>query len=140
MSSFKGFTLIELLVVVAVIGILASVGVLSYNGYVSGTKRKSAENMMMAIGLAQTSFYSNYNEYYDMDGTVNDCDPDEDTNKLIGKNLFESEKYIKDDLGFNFCIYGTDTDTANPGYIIVATGQSCKLTMDQNGNLEKEGC
>ena len=32
-KSFKGFTLIELLVVVAVIGILSSVGIMSYNGY-----------------------------------------------------------------------------------------------------------
>ena len=34
----KAFTLIELLVVVAIIGILAAVGVVSYNGYVARTK------------------------------------------------------------------------------------------------------
>ena len=47
--SSPGFSLVELLVVVAILGILSAVGTLSYNGYVSGTQKKSAINIMKQI-------------------------------------------------------------------------------------------
>ena len=45
----KGFTLIELLVVVAIIGILAAVGVVAYNGYTASAKKNAVKSQHLEI-------------------------------------------------------------------------------------------
>ena len=128
----SGFTLIELLVVVAILGIIAAVGITSYNGYVSSAKRKSAENVMQQISLAQTEEYSNAGSYYTQeDGS---CTPTRASSDAIQTNLFDNADIIGVDIGYNICI--ASTGAAN--YLIVAEEtiggeNSCILTLTRNG-------
>ena len=45
----KGFTLIELLVVVAIIGVLAAVGVIAFNGFLNKSKENSAKSQHKTV-------------------------------------------------------------------------------------------
>ena len=59
-----GFTLIELLIVVAIICILAGVGIPLYNGYIADSKETVAKNDIRSISLMQADFFSDNNTYY----------------------------------------------------------------------------
>ena len=115
----SGFTLIELLVVVAILGIISAIGIVSYSGYVDATKRKSAENIMMQISLAQSEYYSDYDRYYYTTGCKID-DSSESSNE-IEKNLLGEADVIVEKTGYEFC-----TESFLDGYKIKTREQGTK--------------
>ena len=59
----NGFTLIELMVVVAILGILASIALPSYDGYVRRGHRAAAQSEMMNIANLQQQFFMANRQY-----------------------------------------------------------------------------
>lgn len=63
--TMRGVTLMELLVVVAVIGILAAIGIPSYRRYLIRSQRSAAKIALLQLQTAQEKFYLQNNIYTD---------------------------------------------------------------------------
>ena len=130
-SRSSGFTLIELLVVVAVLGIISAIGVVSYSGYSKSAKRKTAENIMQQISLAQTEYYSEEQEYF-----TSGCD------STLEKSLFrlgddETGSVISPDMSYSFCASGDGTSYTLTAKEKGSKAEKCEITLSRSGLLDK---
>ena len=139
---YYGFSLIELLVVVSIIGILASVGIVSYNSYMWSAKKTSAKNIMQQMSLAQTEYISNSGTYFESTGSGS-CDTSATTTQSeeINVRLLESKTIEAGKLGFNMCVIDVTGDpTLGYDYTIiaVATSRTCTFEFHSNGSWEDD--
>ena len=111
MKNNKGFTLIELLVVVAIIGTLAAVGVVAYNGYTAAAKKNASK-----------AIHANLVKY--VSSELAKCNLD------TSSEIFEGEAECGDDAGeIATMLVGTSTpltdkDPYDGGNAAVATADS----------------
>lgn len=59
----KGFSLVELMVVVAIIGILATIGIPQYQKFMSKARQSEAKSHLNAIFQGEASHFTEYNTY-----------------------------------------------------------------------------
>ena len=150
-KSSKGFSLVELLVVVAILGILSAVGILTYNGYVKGTKIRAAKAMMQQISLAQTEEYSNTGNYYS-NADEGGCSQSAAFTRDIEINLLGRLAYDLDpvtpvsqtgkEIGYEICIENTGINNFKIIAEQVGGGDNaCELELSRNGQTsENDNC
>ena len=135
-SKSSGFTLIELLVVVAILGIIAAIGIMSYNGYVGSAKKRSAENVMQQISLGQTEYYSDNGMYYrNSNGTS--CNPTSTTSSAIETNLLGGTDSITSEMGYELCVAN---DATNYKVFAKENSGNCEITMTALGTFVRTNC
>ena len=135
-SKSYGFTLIELLVVVAILGIIAAIGIMSYNGYVGSAKKRSAENVMQQISLGQTEYYSDNGIYY-RNSTGTSCNPTSTTSSAIETNLLGGTDSITSEMGYELCVAN---DATNYKVFAKENGGNCEITMTALGTFVRTNC
>jgi type IV pilus assembly protein PilE len=125
----KGFTLTELLIVVAIIAILASFALPSYNEQVAKGRRADAKNTIMELVSLQEKYYSNFG-YYGSATNLKGVDPIPTDGGHYSVAISCTPDCAANSRPQQFLI----TATAN------ATDNNCgNFTYDQSGQITESG-
>ena len=128
MKNNKGFTLIELLVVVAIIGILAAVGTVAYQGYISGANKSATKSnhasavKYIAAEVAKCSIGES-TVFKTTGGDTLDCD-DRSTAKEVSKAAVKAMADFKNS-------FSNDGD----GAAVSTTATLGQVSIDDNGSI-----
>ena len=133
MKNSKGFTLVELLITVAIIGILAAVGIGAYTGFIGAAKEKQATTGLSSIYLAQEEYRSMFGTYYQSNAN---CGSNNDDASVINTNIFNGDNVL-DSPNYSFCIENLSSALDYQANAYLQDGSGVYLTIT-NTNLKRK--
>jgi type IV pilus assembly protein PilA len=77
----RGFTLVELMVVVAIVGIMAAIGVVMLREYVFTARSVEAAGMVQSIRAAEESWKASHGTYFNVSDTLDNYYPTRSPNR-----------------------------------------------------------
>ena len=105
----RGFTLIELMITIAILGIIASIALPAYTGYIKTAKLQEAHNNIAALRIAQEEFFLENNAYFGGAGTA--------AVETASGGLWKAAKGSESAVAFNYVVTATATS-----WSVIATG------------------
>ena len=135
-KSKKSFTLIELLVVVAIIGILAAVGVPIFQDFIKSSEISVAKDCLRSIDFIQKEYIKDNGRYYYSTGRF-DLASSQNT-KLINKKLFNGDKVCPENNTWMFSSLKKQYNKTTVGYRLQAHRTKAPhqwLWLQDNGDM-----
>jgi type IV pilus assembly protein PilE len=139
----NGFTLIELLIVVAVVAVLATVALPTYQDQIRKARRTDGQSALLAIAMAQERFRANCSRYADTldpDSSGMVCSADDGYSLPLAtaspEGWYDLTLSDANAAGFTATATARDAQAADR-----SGGVAChELAIDENGAKTPEAC
>jgi len=128
-AKIKSFTLIELLVVLAILSIIAAIGVPILSGFINDAKETTAKNSLHSIAMIEADWRSENGDYYGTN-TGNQT-------AVINQNLFNGKKTLDEQGDYMYYVLRTSSSSFKAFAVPKNSSSSLsKICIDHNDEIK----